>query len=138
MFWASVLILFGFGENQDQLMDAVSTIVDPMSCGVGLNSQGERLDRMTRWAPGDPVCMYWSVDNAYDYAHRVLWMASGNEGHIYGANVDCRGNLTADEVPCLIDVTNKKYRVVRQVWVVCTTLRHCGHYGDDKGFCCHK
>jgi hypothetical protein len=133
----SLLTLFG-NSSVDAAMDAMVIAANPWSCGVFVNERGERLDRLQRWAPGDPVCMYLSIDNAYDYAHRVLWTASGNEGCAYGANVDCRGNLTADEVPCLIDVTNKQYQIVSQVWVVCTTLRHCGHYGNDKGFCCHR
>jgi hypothetical protein len=80
--------------------------------------------------------MYISVDNAYDYAHKVLWKANG--GSPYGANVDCRGNLTADEVPCLVDVTDRDFRVIRQVWISCTTMHHCGHYGSDPGLCCHQ
>jgi len=119
-------------------MDAEAIARDPFSCGISVNDRGERLDRLRRWAPGDPMCMYVSIDNAYDYAHRVLWVASGNEGFVYGANIDCRGNLTANDVSCLIDITNRNYQVVRQTWITCTTLRHCGHYGSDKGLCCHR
>lgn len=125
-----------FGSERDHLMDvAAPVLIDPMSCGVGTNSRGERLDRMTRWAPNDPMCMYFSIDNAYHFAHEVLWKANG--GAIYGANVDCRGDLTADSVPCLVDITNKNFEIVDQKWIACTTLKHCGHYGRDPGLCCH-
>lgn len=126
----SLSILIG-ADNVNALVIAL----DPMSCGVSISADGERLDRLRRWSPGDPMCMYISVDNAYDYAHRVLWAHSGG---VYGADVSCIGNLTADEVPCLIDITNRNFHRIRQVWVSCTTLRHCGHYGQDKGLCCHQ
>jgi len=127
----SILILMGTSS-----VDKAVIVLDPMSCGVTTNDRGERLDRLRRWAPGDPMCMYISIDNAYDYARKVTW--KGNDGYPYGAGIDCRGNLTADKVPCLIDVTNRDFQVIRQVWVTCTTLRHCGYYGSDKGFCCQQ
>ena len=108
----------------------------PGSCGTGVNEIGERLDRMIRWAPGDPMCMYISIDNAFDYARKVLWAHHGDSP--YGASVDCFGDLTADRVPCEIEVTDDDFNVLRTVKVTCTTLKHCGSYGTAAGRCCWR
>jgi hypothetical protein len=134
MFSLAFMIMSLLTQNGDTLQDTLAIMDDPMSCGVSTDADGIRRDRMTRWAPGDPVCMFNSIDNAYHFAHEVLWRANG--GAIYGANVDCRGNLTADSVPCLVDVTDKNYKVRRKVWIACESARHCGHYGNTKGQCC--
>lgn len=109
---------------------------DPYSCGTYVNSLNERMDRMTRWAPGDPMCMYKVVDNVHHYAHERLWLLT--HGAPAGANIECLGNYTNDIVPCLVDVNNMDFQVVDRVWVNCTTKKHCGHYGKDAGFCCWK
>ena len=117
-------------------VDDLAEAIDPFSCGVTTTADGVRQERMVRWAPRDPMCLYVSVDNAFDYASRVLWVRNG--GAPYGANVDCRGNLTDDRVPCLVDVTDKSFRVVDQVWISCSSLRRCGPFGSDEGLCCHQ
>jgi hypothetical protein len=102
-------------------------------CGTGVTN-GERLDRMVKFAHDDAMCNYFSIDNAYHYATDKLFY----DGYPYGSDIFCTPPLTADEVLCSVSLYDNQFNYRTTVFLKCRGDKHCGPYGIQKGYCCHQ